>query len=519
MIAVPITVSDPAQASAALEAAQAAAQAGADLVEWRLDDLPSCGEAGLMAAKAVLDASPLPAILTIRSEHEGGVFEGDDDELAHWLCALGETGAGAIYLDIEFARWTRSEPLRFAGAAWRERDTSLILSSHDFNGRPSDLLQRVDAMQAADCDVVKIVWRARSLRDGLECRDLLSAQRRPMIALCMGPAGVMSRVLTGAWGGLITFAAAASDAASAPGQPTIEEMVQRYRFKSLTKHTSLFGLIGDPLGDSPGYELHNRAFEQASFDAVYLPLPVASGWESLKATLSELIDRPEIPFSGASITLPHKLDLIRFAAQRSGEISEMAQQSGAANTLMCDGFGGLKIDNTDAAGIVLPLLACGLKAESSTVAILGSGGVARAAAAALLHAGARVRIFNRTAARRDALIESLHSLGDISAGSIDEGPFDAVVQCTSVGMAHGAHPEESPLVSLDLQAGELVGAGTVGLETIYDPVETRFVEEIRSQGAAVATGYDMWLAQGKAQQRLWTGRNPEASVWKMDHGG
>ena len=155
MIAVPITVSDPAQASAALEAAQAAGQAGADLVEWRLDDLPSCGEAGLMAAKAVLDASPLPAILTVRSEHEGGAFEGDDDELAHWLCALSETGAGAIYLDIEFARWIRSEPLRFAGAAWRDRDTSLILSSHDFNGRPSDLLQRVDAMQAADCDVVK----------------------------------------------------------------------------------------------------------------------------------------------------------------------------------------------------------------------------------------------------------------------------------------------------------------------------------------------------------------------------
>ena len=79
--------------------------------------------------------------------------------------------------------------------------------------------------------------------------------------------------------------------------------------------------------------------------------------------------------------------------------------------------------------------------------------------------------------------------------------------------------KRAPLASLDLQASELVGPGTVGLETIYDPVETCFVKAIRSQGAAVATGYDMWLAQGKAQQRLWTGRNPDASVWKMDHGG
>ena len=48
--------------------------------------------------------------------------------------------------------------------------------------------------------MIKIAWTARSLRDNLEAFELLAQRPKPMIALCMGPFGLPSRVLAGRFG-------------------------------------------------------------------------------------------------------------------------------------------------------------------------------------------------------------------------------------------------------------------------------------------------------------------------------
>ena len=499
IITVPIAVCDPADLGKAIDAANHAAGTGGDLIEWRLDLVVDAGPSLLTT---VVRDTDVGSLLTLRSVEEGGGFGGTDEDLAEWIGQIADLDTPPIWVDVEYARWSRSEAVRSAAASLGQ--AKLLLSFHDFTGRPADLLRIARDMQEAECDAVKLVWRARSVRDAVECRDLLADRSKPMIALCMGPHGVMSRIMAGVWGGLMTFAAADDSSATAPGQPTLEQLQSWYRFRCLDANTSIYGLIGDPLGASPGYELHNRDFETAKFNGVYLPLPTAAGWESLKATLSTLIDHPSVHFRGASITLPHKSDLVRFVRERGGDVSAIAAACGAANTLIVD-ENGICADNTDAVGILEPLLERGARVDGGRAAILGAGGVARAAAAILLQRGSSIEVFNRSAERAKQLAEDLGDLGPVVVGEAATTAYDVVVQATSVGMVHGSSPNESVFESLGLDTSTLFAEGTVAIETIYDPIETPFVRYARGAGCEVATGHDMWLAQAAAQQRAWTG--------------
>jgi len=505
IIAVPIAVHDPADLGTAIAAANHAHRAGADLIEWRLDALVGT-EASASAMTTLVRDADAGSLLTCRSVDEGGGFEGTDEDLAGWLGQLAALEPAPIWVDVEYARWLRSEAVRAAAASLG--GVRVLLSFHDFSGRPADLTRIARDMQEADCDGVKLVWRARSVSDAIECRELLADRSKPMIALCMGTHGMLSRVMAGAWGGLMTFAAAEPALATAAGQPTLGHLLLRYGFRRLDADTAIYGLIGDPLGDSPGYELHNRAFEAAGFNGVYLPLPTAPGWESLKATLTTLTDHPSVHFRGASITLPHKSDLVRYVREHGGRIGSLADACGAANTLSVDAAGGLQADNTDGLGIIEPLLERGARIDGGRAAVLGAGGLARAAAAILLQRGSRVDVFNRSRERAEQLAGDLGDLGPITCLQTVEADYDTIVQATSVGMAHGSAPNEDILQVLGLSAATMLREDTVAIETIYDPIDTPFVQLARAAGCQVVTGQDMWLAQAAGQQQVWTGIAP-----------
>lgn len=497
IIAVPIAVHSQADLGKAIEAASEATRRGADLIEWRLDSVADVGSSMLATLVREIDVGSL---MTLRSVSEGGDFEGTDEQLAEWIDLVATLDPPPRWIDVEHARFVGSSVIRSAAA--KLGDIKLLRSFHDFTGRPANLLRVARAMQEADCDAVKLVWRARSVRDAVECRDLLADRSKPMIALCMGPHGLMSRVMAGAWGGLMTFAAADEASATAPGQPTLDHLQAWYRYRQLDAGTAMYGLIGDPLGDSPGYEWHNHAFEAAEINAVYLPLPAAAGWESLKATLSTLIDHPALNFRGASITLPHKSDLLRFVRERDGDVSHIAADCGAANTLIVDAHG-VHADNTDVVGILEPLAERNANIDGGRAAVLGAGGVARAAASILLGCGSTVDVFNRSAERADRLVEDLGGLGTIRRGASGDA-YDIVVQATTVGMSHGQSPDGNILDSLGLDASAIFAEQSVAIETIYDPLETPFVRCAREAGCVVATGHDMWLSQAAAQQRAWS---------------
>ena len=510
LILVPLELADAAALSDSLEAAASLHARGADMIEWRLDAVCGHDDANSVTT-AIVDAGP--ALLTCRSREEGGGYAGGDDDFAAWLQASAILRIGGAWFDVEHARWERSPAVRAATEAVRAAGGSVLCSFHDFDGRPVDLRRRATAMQELPVDAVKLVWQARTLRDCVDCRELLAERVTPMIALCMGPAGLMTRVMAGAWGGMATFAAASDVLATASGQPTLDTLTRQYRFSQLGPDTRIFGLLGDPIGKSPGFVMHNAAFDATDFDGVYLPLPVAAGWESLKATMATLLEDEGTHLGGVSITLPHKVDAIRLIEARRGAVSATAAACHAVNTLTVDSGGAIAGDNTDGIGIIEPLTSLGAVLSGGHAAVLGAGGAARAAVSALVGAGASVDVFNRTLETAEAMASEL-SLGDCVRVGSPPRRYDVVVQATSVGMAQGPLPLGDAFEAVGLPSDVAIDAKSVVLETIYDPLETPFVLAAKRVGCGVATGRDMWLAQAAAQQMVWTGKMPPVDLWK-----
>ncbi|MBA4120705.1 MAG: hypothetical protein C0513_08440 [Isosphaera sp.] len=560
LVCVPILFDDP--ESAAREAIEAR-DAGADLVELRVDryfsgrggDEPQ-GECHQQAERIaqLVARCPLPCIVTCRPVLEGGHYDGPDDARIALMERLGASAGGVApahggagrapsYIDVELATFLRSENVRqkvrlavdHPGQV-RAVTTGLILSSHDFHERPPDLLRRLEAMNREPATrVMKIAFRARSLRDNLELLDLLAQSRgaggaiKPLIALAMGPYGLMSRVLAPKFGAFLTFASLRRDSATAPGQPIIGELLNLYRFGAIGSATRVYGVVGWPVEHSLSPAVHNAGFEAIGHDGVYLPMPVAPGYEPFKATVLELAEHVHLDLSGLSVTIPHKEHLARLAhQQRTGwgdrwSLDRLTELCGAGNTLVIrrDPKGrpkGLAVHNTDGAGLVGVVRGAGVEPAGAEALVLGAGGMARAAAAALALEGARVWVLNRTPERAEALCAdiaraaaALPEIGSaIAQRVLPIGRHELaarapgiVVQCTPLGMAGGPDPGGSPL-----GAPELAGLPDRALvvETVYRPARTPLLDLARQRGLRTVDGSALFVAQAAEQFRLWTDR-------------
>ena len=163
--------------------------------------------------------------------------------------------------------------------------------------------------------------------------------------------------------------------------------------------------------------------------------------------------------TGASITIPFKLDALRAAARADA----LTRSVGAANTLRrtADGW---EATNTDVSGFLSPLDAVfGARLKGARAAVLGAGGAARAVVVALQSRGATVTVYARRADQARTLAESLAA----TAGEWPPvaGSWDVLVNCTPIGGA--GTRDESPLpresVSGPLVYDLTYGPGTVGL--------------------------------------------------------
>ncbi|MEM6393609.1 MAG: shikimate dehydrogenase [Planctomycetota bacterium] len=497
-LAVPIWVHD---AEGAIEGCEAAKLAGADLVELRIDSATGDVE----ALVRLVEACPLPCVVTCRPVWEGGAYDGDEAERLAVLERLCGASPGPAYVDVEWKAWGRSAGLR-EGLG----ETGYIASTHDFETRPSDLTRRVAAMAEDDgCRVIKAAWAARSVRDNLEALEIIRGQAKPTIALCMGEAGLMSRVLAKKAGALLTFARLDDGSGTAPGQPTMAELKGLYRWDALKESTRVYGVIGWPVGHSKSPQLHNAGFDAKGYDGVYLPLPVAPSYEAFKATVAEFVDTPWLHFRGASVTIPHKENLLRFVKERGGEIEALTRKIGAANTLTVRDDGSLYASNTDYAA-ALDAVADTLSTDRAglsglRVLVLGAGGAARAIVAGFADCGCSVTVVNRTAEKAQALAAAFGA----EAGAMEEAgemESDVVVNCTPLGM----YPEVEgcPLP----EGASVLRPGVVVFDTIYNPVETVLLKRAKAAGCATVSGLEMFVRQGAAQFELWTGEDAPLEV-------
>lgn len=516
-LTVPLFVND---LETALADATRAAEVGADLVEYRIDTFLDPQEVQQLVAR-----SPLPCLVTCRPEWEGGEFDGDETDRISLLehAGLGSDGIAPAYLDVELKAYQTSANLRQKVGLVVDHDdqprlgvtTGLILSSHDFQTMPTDLDRRVMAMaDAPACRVIKVAWRARSLRDNLEAFEIIRRKLKPTIALCMGEAGLASRVLAKKFGALLTFAALdkSPGSSTAPGQPTLEELKTLYRWDALNTDTKVYGVIGYPVGHSMSPAFHNAGFDATNFDGVYLPMPIPPEYEHFKATVISWLDYAPLHFRGASVTIPHKANLLRFVEEQGGEIEPLAATIGAANTLTKRDDGSLYASNTDYAALLDAVCdALSITREAlagKTLGILGAGGAARAAVAAFTHYGSSVTVYNRTLDKAQALAAQFDATA-LPMDRLGETSYDILINCTPLGMF-----PQTDATPLPTEKQSILGPGVVVFDTIYNPLETLLLRDAKAAGCLTISGAEMFVRQGAAQFELWTKQASPLDVFR-----
>jgi 3-dehydroquinate dehydratase/shikimate dehydrogenase len=359
-----------------------------------------------------------------------------------------------------------------------------VISSHDFEGVPRDLGDRVRAMRAVGAGSIKIAVAVSRLTETLPLKNIAAAGDAVVIG--MGEAGVPSRLLASHYGSRWTYAGNGI----APGQIPAETMADDFHFFRVGPETAIYGVVSTNAMHSLSPVMHNAAFEEAGIDAVYVPLRAGDFDDFLSYAAAMGVE-------GASITIPFKLDALRAAKPAD----RLTQSVGAANTLRRDGTS-WQATNTDVDGFLAPLDAVfGARLRNARAAVLGAGGSARAVVAALRSRGVLVTVSARRAEQAQRLAQEL----DVLAGEWPPpaGSWDVLVNCTPLGGV--GKREESPLPR-EAVSGPLV------YDLTYGAGPSPLLRDAKAAGALTIDGLPMLVAQAERQFEWWTGQKPGPGV-------
>jgi 3-dehydroquinate dehydratase / shikimate dehydrogenase len=468
---VPICVPD----LSALQNASERARECADIIELRLDcvDQPSA---------ISLNDLPRPLILTFRPTEQGGYRNlCREDRLAFWNS---QTSQPDIWWDLEVDLAKDLSP------DW----SRVIVSSHDFSGVPTDLDQIYKRLAETPARVVKIAVQANDIVDCLPIFQLIERARsegKEIIAIAMGNAGIATRILGPSRGSFLTYAALEDEKGTAPGQVNAHKLRSLYNIDNITSETMICGLVGLPVMHSVSPHIHNTAFAAEKLDGVYLPFEVRDVKTFFERMVHPATRELDWNLRGLSITAPHKQTVMECLDWIASEAKEI----GAVNTVVVENDRLLGY-NTDAAGLIDPLLKLTGSLANKPVAVIGAGGAARSAVWALKKEGAKVTLFARNVDK----VQALADLCKVSCERLDAASFsdfDVVINTTPLGS--GDYINESPAT-----AKQLSGAGCI-YDLVYNPIETRLLREAHEAGCKTLGGLDMLVSQAKLQFELWTG--------------
>lgn len=285
-------------------------------------------------------------------------------------------------------------------------------------------------------------------------------------------------------------------------------------------HSEYFrlGLIGWPIEHSYSPVLHLAALKYLNLKGEYELYPIRPIGED-KSKLEEVILMMAAgELHGLNVTIPHKLSVIPFL----DTLTPVAEAVGAVNTIKVQG-GKLIGDNTDALGLLNDLrrfLAknrARINGQTRTALVLGAGGSARAVCWALIEDGWQVTLAARRIEQAEKLVDALSAqpfavpkLAKISSVHLAESGLaalspDLIVNATPVGMVPDLNRSPWP-------AGLPFPQTAAVYDLIYNPQETRLIQQARYAGLLTESGIGMLIEQAALSFYSWTGCRVLTSV-------
>ncbi|KAG6916998.1 hypothetical protein DXG01_004343 [Tephrocybe rancida] len=489
---------------------------GADALELRVDLLRSAEDYNSPEAvpsktfvadqvAALRRVTSLPIVFTVRTVSQGGAFPDTATEAVFGLLDL------ALRLGIEYVDVEITLPQKYIRDLFSRKGSSQIIASyHDWSGRlqwGGPVIKEKYELANQFGDIIKIVGKANSLQDNFQLYEFVAKanslpQSKPILAINMGVEGQMSRILNSTFSP-ITHPLLPIKAA--PGQLSFKQVQEALHLLGLLP-TRRFYLFGTPIAHSMSPTLHNTGFKILGLPHKYELLETAEVGEEIKAAIAA----PD--FGGASVTIPHKLDVIPLL----DELSPAAEAIGAVNTITprattVDGkTWKLYGDNTDWLGIRDSI--GDHVSNIDTALIIGAGGTARAAIYALQALQAKtIYLHNRTtekaqelaAAFPNAQIQVLAAIEQWPSGVTPPSVIVSTVPATAQTPAteHNVFPLSSKLF-------EYRNGPAVVVDMAYKPHETPLLKLAKEVGENWNTvpGLEVLLKQGYVQFEKWTGR-------------
>ena len=255
-------------------------------------------------------------------------------------------------------------------------------------------------------------------------------------------------------------------------------------------------VLGSPIGHSLSPVLHRAAYAATGIDWRYDA--IECGESALPALLARV--RAEPGWRGLSLTMPLKLTAIGLV----DTVDANVELVGALNTIVISEQAGgparLSGHNTDIHGITASIAATGV-GEIGSALLLGAGGTARAAIAALAGIGVRRIVVAARDVRRVAV---LATLAERLGVDIVPAPW------TSLGTELAAAElviSTVPAAATDAVA-EVHGwpGGVPLLDVLYEPWPTALAAHAARSGSVVVGGMSVLAHQACEQFVLMTGQ-------------
>jgi len=236
-----------------------------------------------------------------------------------------------------------------------------------------------------------------------------------------------------------------------------------------------YGLLGEHLGHSYSPFIH-EAFGFYHYD--------------LKETAPQDVERFMMSreWEGINVGIPYKKTVIPCCHI----ISDRVKKIGAANTIKKLPDGRLFAENTDYYGFLYMSKKAGVDFKGRNCVIFGHGGASLACAAAIRDNGGYVRFVDLSTDTANGDPVFLYS-------QLDElKDAEIAVQTTPVGMY--------PLTDASIVSLKDFPRLEAALDVVYNPVNTRFIQEARALGLPNASGLSMLVAQAKKSCEIFTGK-------------
>jgi len=172
-----------------------------------------------------------PIILTYRTTSQGGQGEMSAVEYTAFLVNALSAGYPFAAVDVEYSL---EELLRkkIIDAAHKV-GVPVILSYHEFKMTPKNSLDIILDMSKQPVDIVKLAVMSQSEKDTQYLLDVTknaaTSISQPLITMSMGEFGKRSRIEGYKYGSEMTFAVLDGTRVSAPGQLTVNDLVQSWQ--------------------------------------------------------------------------------------------------------------------------------------------------------------------------------------------------------------------------------------------------------------------------------------------------